>query len=36
MDRDRAAGNMGTGMIAAAIALAVFGLTFFVAVVYIG
>lgn len=36
MDRDRAASNIGTAMVAAAIALAVFGLTFLVAVIYIG
>jgi len=36
MDRTRATSNMTSGLAAAAIALAIFGLTFFVAVVYIG
>jgi hypothetical protein len=36
MDRDRASSTLGSGLVAAAIALAVFGFTFFVAIVYIG
>ena len=36
MDRDRATSNLGAGLLAASIALAVFALTFFVAIIYIG
>lgn len=36
MDRRRAASNIGSGLAAAALALGVFGLCFFVAIVYIG
>ena len=36
MDRNRAAGNVGAGLLAASIALAVFGLSFVIAIVYIG
>jgi hypothetical protein len=36
MDRTRAAGNIGSGLLAASIALGVFGLCFFIAIVYIG
>lgn len=36
MDRKRAASNIGAGLIAASIAIGVFGLCFFVAIVYIG
>ena len=36
MDRSRASGNIASGLAAAAIALAIFGLTFWVAVIYIG
>ncbi len=36
MDRTRAKDNIGAGLLAASIALGVFGLTFFVAIVYIG
>jgi hypothetical protein len=36
VDRDRASSNLGAALLAASIALAVFALTFFVAIVYIG
>jgi hypothetical protein len=36
VDRRRAASNIGSGMIAAAIALGVFGLCFLIASIYIG
>lgn len=36
MDRNRAANTIGTGLVAASIAIGVFGLCFFVAIVYIG
>lgn len=36
MDRNRAASNIGAGLLAASIALGVFGLCLFVAIVYIG
>jgi hypothetical protein len=36
VDRSRAAGNIGAGLLAASIALGVFGLCFFIAIVYIG
>jgi hypothetical protein len=36
MDRNRAAGNMGAGLLAASIAIGVFGLCFVVAIIYIG
>jgi hypothetical protein len=36
MDRLRAASNIGSGLTAAAIAVGVFGLCFFIAIVYIG
>jgi hypothetical protein len=36
LDRNRANSNLGAGLLTGAIALAVFGLVFFVAVVYIG
>jgi hypothetical protein len=36
MDRTRAASNLGAGMLIGAIALAVFALCFFVAIIYIG
>ncbi len=36
MDRTRASSNVGSGLLTAAIALAIFGLAFFVAIVYIG
>jgi hypothetical protein len=36
VDRTRAASNLGSGLLTAAIALAVFGLTFFLTIVYIG
>ena len=36
MDRNRASGNIGAGLLYGAIALGVFGLTFFAAIVYIG
>jgi hypothetical protein len=36
VDRDRASSNLGTGLLATGIALAVFALTFFVAIIYIG
>ena len=36
MDRLRASSNIGAGLAAASIALAVFGLAFVIAIVYIG
>ena len=36
MDRTRASSNLGAGLLTAAIALAVFALVFFVAIIYIG
>jgi hypothetical protein len=36
VDRTRASSNLGAGLIAAAIALAVFALTFVAAIIYIG
>jgi hypothetical protein len=36
MDRNRAAGNIGAGLLAASLAIGVFGLSFIVAIVYIG
>jgi hypothetical protein len=36
MDRTRVSATLGSGLATAAIALAVFGLVFFVAIVYIG
>jgi hypothetical protein len=36
VDRDRASSNFGTALLTASIALAVFALTFFAAIVYIG
>jgi hypothetical protein len=36
MDRNRAAGNIGAGLLAASLAIGVFGLSFIVALVYIG
>jgi hypothetical protein len=36
MDRDRASSNLSTALLTASIALAVFGLAFFIAIVYIG
>jgi hypothetical protein len=36
MDRNRVASTLGSGLVAASIALAVFGLVFFIAVIYIG
>jgi hypothetical protein len=36
MDRNRAAGNIGAGLIAASVALGVFGLCFVAAIIYIG
>jgi hypothetical protein len=36
MDRYRAASNLSTALLTAALALAVFGLAFFIAIVYIG
>jgi hypothetical protein len=36
VDRSRAAGNIGAGLLTASIALVVFGLCFFIAIVYIG
>jgi len=36
MDRTRATSNLGSGLLTAALALAVFGLVFFVAIIYIG
>ncbi len=36
MDRDRASANILSGLLVAALALVVFALAFFVAIVYIG
>jgi hypothetical protein len=36
VDRNRAASNIGAGLIAASIAVGVFGLAFLVAIIYIG
>jgi hypothetical protein len=36
VDRNRAAGNIGAGLIAASLAIGVFGLAFVVAIIYIG
>jgi hypothetical protein len=36
MDRNRAAGNIGAGLIAASVALGAFGLCFVAAIIYIG
>ncbi len=36
MDRTRASSTLGSGLVTAAIAIGVFGFTFFVAIVYIG
>jgi hypothetical protein len=36
VDRSRAAANLGSGLVAASVALAVFGLCFVVAIIYIG
>ncbi len=36
MDRERAQKNLATGLVTAAIALVVFGVTFFAAINYIG
>jgi hypothetical protein len=36
MDRERAQGNIGAGLLFGAIALAILALTFFTAVIYIG
>ena len=36
MDRNRAAGNIGAGLLAASIAIGVFGLAFIIAIIYIG
>jgi hypothetical protein len=36
MDRNRVANTLGSGLVTASIALAVFGLVFFIAIVYIG
>jgi hypothetical protein len=36
MDRNRAAGNIRAGLVAASVAIGVFGLCFLAAIVYIG
>ena len=36
MDRKRAASSINTGLVFAAIAVGMFGLTFFAAIIYIG
>jgi len=36
MDRTRASSTLSSGLVAAAIAVGVFGLVFFIAIVYIG
>ncbi len=36
MDRNRAGGNIGEGLLVAAVALGIFALTFVVAIIYIG
>ena len=36
MDRTRAASNLGSGLLVASAALAIFGLAFVVAIIYIG
>jgi hypothetical protein len=36
VDRNRATSNIGAGLIAASIAVGVFGLAFLVAIIYIG
>jgi hypothetical protein len=36
VDRNRASATLGSGLVTASIALAVFGLVFFIAIVYIG
>jgi hypothetical protein len=36
VDRNRATGNIGAGLLTAAIAIGVFGLCFVIAIVYIG
>ncbi len=36
MDRTRASENIGAGLLAAAVALGAFGLTFVAAIIYIG
>ena len=36
MDRTRVASNLGAGLVAASVALAVFALAFVIAIIYIG
>ena len=36
MDRTRVASNLGSGLLVASVALAIFGLAFVVAIIYIG
>jgi hypothetical protein len=36
MDRTRATSNLGAGLLIAGLALAIFGLTFLLAIIYIG
>ena len=36
MDRDTSAASMRSGLIVASIAVAIFGLSFFIAIIYIG
>jgi len=36
VDRKRASTNIGSGLLAASVALGVFGLCFFLAIIYIG
>jgi hypothetical protein len=36
MDRKRASSNIGSGLLAASVALGVFGLCFVIAIIYIG
>ena len=36
MDRTRASSNLGAGLVAASVALAVFALAFVIAIIYIG